>query len=142
MGAEIRTFRDLVAWQKTMDLVQLMYAHTDSMPREGQFGLTSQIRRAASSIPLNIAEGYGRGTTAEFLRSLRNARGSWRELSTAVEIAVRVKLLTPEQVRLGMMGEAERVLQGLIRSLESKIARDPKVADAPLFPKRQPPTEH
>ena len=72
----VRSFRELIAWQKAMDLVELVYCFSPNFPKEEQYGLTSQLRRAAVSIPFNSAEGQGRSTTKEFLRFLAIARGS------------------------------------------------------------------
>ncbi|HEY7090856.1 MAG TPA: four helix bundle protein [Tepidisphaeraceae bacterium] len=96
-------YRDLIAWQKSMDLVEDVYRLTQVFPREELYGLTSQLRRAAVSIPSNIAEGQGRGVGAEFAHHLRIANGSRQEVETQILIGV----------RLGFVGadEAEVVLQ-------------------------------
>jgi four helix bundle protein len=75
VGVQIKSHRDLIAWQKAMDLVVLIYECTAGFPRHELYGLTSQIRRAATSIPANIAEGQGRRSKAEFGQFLGNARG-------------------------------------------------------------------
>jgi four helix bundle protein len=85
-----KSYRDLVAWQKAMDLVTAIYEATASFPKEELFGLTSQLRRAAVSIPSNIAEGQGRDGVAEFRHFLRQASGSLMELETQVMIAARL----------------------------------------------------
>jgi four helix bundle protein len=74
--SKIESYRDLIVWQKAMSLVREVYAITRDIPKEEQFGLTNQIRRAVVSIPSNIAEGNGRGTTLDYLRFLQIARGS------------------------------------------------------------------
>ena len=83
----IRNHTDLIAWQRAMTLSELTYQATEGMPREELFGLTSQIRRAAASMPANIAEGQGRRTDGEFLRFLSLAHGSLRELESHVVLA-------------------------------------------------------
>jgi four helix bundle protein len=77
---KVKNYQDLIVWQKAMDLVEEVYKASRSFPREETYGLTSQIRRAAVSIPSNIAEGQGRRTTADFLRHLSIAYGSLREV--------------------------------------------------------------
>lgn len=77
---KVRNYQDLIVWQKAMDLVELVYAETKSFPREEIYGLTSQLRKAAVSIPSNIAEGQGRRTTADFVRHLSISYGSLREV--------------------------------------------------------------
>lgn len=79
---EIRSHRDLIAWQKAVDLGLEVYRLTRSFPDAERFGLISQLRRAGVSVSSNIAEGYGRGTTADYLRFLRAARGSLYEIDT------------------------------------------------------------
>ncbi len=87
----VQSYRDLVVWQKSMDLVAEIYRLAKLFPREEQFGLISQIQRAAVSVPANIAEGHGRIHKADFLRHLSIARGSFSEVKTYVEIAVRLE---------------------------------------------------
>lgn len=119
---EIRTFRDLIAWQKGMDLTVLGYRVTQAMPAEERYGLTAQVRRALVSVPSNIAEGWARGTTGDYLRFLRNGRGSLAEASTQFEIIDRLKMLDSSQPLNDLLAETDRVLQGLIRSLERRDA--------------------
>jgi four helix bundle protein len=88
----VQSFRDLHVWQKSMELTVAVYRITASFPREEVFGLTSQLRRAAISIPSNIAEGQGRLNTREFRQFLGIARGSNCELQTQLEIARRLRL--------------------------------------------------
>ena len=118
MMGVIRTFRDLVAWQKGMDLAQAVYQASRSMPGEEKFGLVMQMRRSAVSVPSNIAEGYARQSRVDYLRFLRIARGSLAELSTQVELSCRAGLMEENQVLSDLLNETDRVLQGLIRSLE------------------------
>lgn len=87
---KISGYRDLIVWQKSMDLVQEVYSLTDLFPREEVFGLTSQMRRASVSIPSNIAEGRLRGHIKEFRHFLLNAYGSGAELETQIEISKRL----------------------------------------------------
>ena len=90
------------------------------MPREEQFGLTNQMRRAAVSIPSNIAEGHGRQSRADYLKYLRIARGSLMELDTQYELATELEMLPGDAAVRELIRETDRVLQGLIRSLQQK----------------------
>src|SRR5690242_16757979 len=92
----VKSYRDLVAWQKAMDLATLIYDVTHGWPREEMYGLTSQIRRAAVSIPSNIAEGQGRASTKEFIHHLSIARGSLLELETQVILSKRLGYIKSE----------------------------------------------
>jgi len=90
---EIRTFRDLLVWQKSMALVTRVYKETGAFPADEKFGLVAQMRRCAVSIPSNIAEGYGRRASGDYLRFLQIAVGSVYELQTQLEIARNLELL-------------------------------------------------
>jgi four helix bundle protein len=120
VGEPVRTFRDLIAWQKGHLLTRMVYQFSRQLPREEVFGLTSQMRRASSSIPLNVAEGYGLGTRDQFLRHLRQARASCMEVDTAIDLAKSICELKPEESLISLIAETDRVIQGLIRSLENK----------------------
>ncbi len=114
-----RGYRDLVVWQKAMALVKLVYEHTRSLPDEEKFGLVTQMRRAAVSIPSNIAEGQGRSTPGEFRQFLGNARGSLYELETQVTIANDLGYIErpPTETMLELIGLVARLLNGLRSSL-------------------------
>ena len=117
--APIRSHRDLIVWQKAMDLVVNVYRATENFPKAEVYGLTSQIRRAVTSIPANIAEGQGRRLTKEFLYFLANARGSLWELDTHLESAARLGFLSlevHEELR-SQLDEVGRILNGLMRSV-------------------------
>ena len=114
----IKTFRDLIAWQKGMELARGVYRDTTAMPADERFGLTMQMRRAAVSIPSNIADGYARQSKPDYVRFLRTARGSLAELRTQMELAESLTLLTPSAQTRNLLDKADRVLQGLIRSLK------------------------
>lgn len=120
MSAEIRSFRDLHAWQRAYALGRDVYELTRGFPREEVFGLTSQLRRGAVSVASNIAEGYGRGTTDDYLRFLRVARGSLFEVDTQLEFSRDFGYLAQpaHEGAAGRVEECGRVLAGLIRSLE------------------------
>ena len=117
--APIRSHRDLIVWQKAMDLVVKVYRNTESFPKSETYGLTSQIRRAVTSIPANIAEGQGRRLTKEFVYFLANARGSLWELDTHLETSLRLGYLNSEihEELQSQMDEVGRMLNGLMRSV-------------------------
>jgi len=115
----VRSYRDLVVWQKSMALVTEVYRHTERFPRAEAFGLTAQLRRAAVSIPSNIAEGQGRLSTGEFKQFLGHARGSLLELETQILIAQELGYLGTAEGHelLEHAAETGRVLNGLLGSL-------------------------
>ena len=115
----LKHYRELIGWQLAMDLAEEVYAATRDFPREEQFGLTNQVRRAAVSVPSNIAEGQGRGTTRNFIHFLNMACGSLQEVETQILLSERLKHL-PSRRTLGLLdlsAEIGRVNNGLIRSL-------------------------
>jgi four helix bundle protein len=116
---KVKNYRELIVWQKAMDLVVEVYTVSKSFPREEVYGLTSQLRRAAVSVPSNIAEGQGRRTTADFLRHLSISYGSLREVETQMLIAARLRYLTDRRCQdvLNMAAEVGRLLNGLMSSL-------------------------
>lgn len=113
------TYKDLVAWQKAMELVTEVYRCTDGFPKEEIYGLTSQIRRAAVSIPANIAEGQGRLTPGEFRQFLGYARGSLLELETLITVAANLNYLDREKLTSLSARSAEvgKLLNGLLNSI-------------------------
>jgi four helix bundle protein len=112
-------YRDLIAWQKSMDLVEDIYLATQAFPQEERFGLTSQVRRAAASVPSNIAEGQGRGVSGEFAHHLRIANGSRQEVETQLLIALRLGFIPAELVDpiLERCAEVGRIISGLHASV-------------------------
>ena len=111
--------RDLVVWQQSVELVSDVYRTTRDFPSDERFGLTSQIRRAAVSIPSNIAEGQGRCSTGEFRHFLGHARGSLLELETQLTIARNLNYLRDEaSIQLqSRIAEVGKILNGLLKSL-------------------------
>jgi len=123
MSDEIRSYNDLIAWQKGMDLVESIYEATRRLPGEERYGLISQMRRCAVSIPSNVAEGWGRRSRQEYVRFLLIARGSLYELLTQIEICRRLGFDGDWSNVEAQTREAGRILQGLIQSLhQSKRA--------------------
>lgn len=124
----MRDFRKLMAWQKADDLVMRIYEVTAVFPAEERFGITSQVRRAAVSVPANIAEGCGRETVVDFRRFLHQARGSLYEVEYYIHLSSRLGY-TPsaEQAALSAQcSEVARILQGLINSLDRQIKQGRK----------------
>ena len=115
----VQQYQELIAWQKAMDLVTRICEVTVSFPQKEMFGLINQLRRAAVSIPSNIAEGQGRQTTKDFMRYLSIARGSLQEMETQVILAARLKYIAErEKVELlEKSAETSRLMSGLSRSL-------------------------
>jgi four helix bundle protein len=112
-------YRDLVAWQKGIDLCELVYRASAAFPSHEIYGLTSQIRRAAVSVPSNIAEGAGRITRGEYLQSVGYARGSLLEIETQLIVAQRLGYLDSKEIDklMELTNEIGRVASGLIRAL-------------------------
>jgi four helix bundle protein len=122
--SEIRSHRDLLVWQRAMDVAVSTYELTRLYPRDELFGLTSQSRRAAASVAANIAEGYGRATRQAYVNFLRIARGSLKELETHLDLARRVGLAAPEATRnlLDQTDELGRMLHSLISKVQDRAA--------------------
>jgi four helix bundle protein len=116
---KIESHRDLLVWQKSMDLVEAIYRVTLKLPSHEQYGLISQLRRAAVSIPSNIAEGYGRQSTGNYRQFLSVSRGSLLELETQIEICVRLGYLAQPDT-MGIF-TATTELSKMLTSLISKI---------------------
>ncbi len=114
---EIRSYRDLVAWQQAVELAATIYALTKDWPREELYGLTSQVRRAAVSVAANIAEGYGRDNLGSYVQFLRIAQGSLKEVETHLLIAKRVGVANEVESALAEADRVGKILGGLIRKL-------------------------
>ena len=115
----MQNYKELVVWQKAMELVSDVYRVTAAFPREELYGLTSQLRRSAVSVPSNIAEGQGRATRGEFIQFLGHSRGSLLELETQLLISARLGYLDADPChRLqAKVTEVARILNGLLTSL-------------------------
>jgi len=115
-------YSELFVWQKSMDLVAKIYKITATLPAEERFGLLSQIRRAAVSIPSNIAEGHGRKSTGAYINHLSIAHGSLMELETQIQIALRLNFVGAEETStlLEQTNEIGKMLNGLKKSLSAK----------------------
>ncbi len=112
----IKDFKELTAWQKSMELVAEVYRITKKLPKDELYGLTNQLRRAAVSIPSNIAEGNGRGSTNEYVRFLYIARGSRAEVETQLLLCVELGYLQEPEVApvLGLCTEVAKMLNKVI----------------------------
>lgn len=119
----LQHYRELIVWQKAISLVESVYRATNDFPKTEIYGLTSQVRRAAVSVPSNIAEGQGRSTTRDFLHFLSMAQGSLMEVETQITIAERLGYLKKQQEATLLESTAEigRLLNGLCNSLNKKL---------------------
>ncbi|MGE5277866.1 MAG: four helix bundle protein [Acidobacteriota bacterium] len=121
----IRSYRDLRVWRKGVYLAVTCYRLRSGFPRQEVYGLVGQIRRAAVSVPANIAEGHGREHLGDYLRFLSAAKGSLMELETHVIIAERLEYLSPAEAEqaLSVAADIGRMLSGLIARLKSRSER-------------------
>jgi four helix bundle protein len=122
----VRDYRDLITWQKAMDVVIECYRIGGAFPKSELYGLTSQLQRAAVSVPANIAEGQGRTHTKEFLNHLSIAYGSLMEVETHLQIAARLEYIEPDSLEalFDKCAEVGRLLNGLMGSLNRKLTTD------------------
>ncbi len=121
-NAPISSYRDLLVWQRAMELAVRCYEETKAFPKDEIYGLTSQIRRCATSIAANIAEGYGRDSSGAYVQFLKVAQGSLKELETHVILATRLTYIGAE-IESGLLSETDeigRMLRALIRSIQSR----------------------
>lgn len=116
----INSYKELVVWQKSILLTKYIYVLLRSFPEEEKFGLASQIRRSVISIPSNIAEGFGRGTTKSFLQFLYISRGSLYELETQLHIAKELDMYIENQNITNLISEIGKMLNSLITKLKDK----------------------
>ena len=119
----VQKYEDLIVWQKAMDLVEAVYGLAKMLPNEEIYALSSQMKRAAVSIPSNIAEGQERNTTKDFINYLYMAKGSKGELETQLLICVRLRYLTKQQIEptQNLLREIGKMLNALIKSLSAKL---------------------
>lgn len=116
----MRNHKDLIVWQKAVALAHEVHGLTKEFPREEMFGLASQMRRAAISIPSNITEGAARASTREFLQFLHVARGSFAELETQAELARLSRYLSADHPIFARLGDVGRLVNALIVALRAK----------------------
>jgi four helix bundle protein len=117
-----RSYKDLVVWQKGIELAKLTYQLTKNFPSEEKFGLVAQMRRAAVSIPSNIAEGQARHTTGEFIQFISHAEGSVAELDTQLILSIELKFCrdVATEAAFELIGELRRMLNVLRRKLAAR----------------------
>jgi four helix bundle protein len=132
----LKSFKELMVWQKSYQLCLEIYKLTKLFPGDERYGLTSQMRRAAVSISSNIAEGYGRKTTPEYIHSLFIAYGSTCELETQILLSIDLNYIHLENMRKVQddLSEVERMMKALIKSLENKGVMDSKKQGAKKIP--------
>ena len=118
--SEVKSFRDLLIWQRSMELSELVYEVTRPFPVEERYGLTSQLRRAVVSIPSNIAEGYGRQSRTEYSRFLKIAWGSLYELQTQLDLAKRLGIM--DQASWENLEQLAREIERMTTSLINKLS--------------------
>lgn len=121
-GAGFRSYRDLQVWSIGIDVAVAAYAFGKQLPDTERYGLVSQIQRSATAVPANIAEGHGRESTQDFIRFLRIAQGSLKELETHLIVAQRVHTidLQSHEALLALTDRLGRMLRSLIRSLQER----------------------
>jgi len=114
-------YKDLIAWQRAMDLVESVYRISDRFPRREMYSLVDQVRRAAVSVPSNIAEGQAHRSRREFAHFLQHSRGSLAEIETQLLIAVRLHYIDQSAAApvLNQVAEVGRIVNGLVASLSS-----------------------
>lgn len=127
MSSPVNSFQDLIVWQKAMALATDIYRVTRLLPKEELFGLTSQLRRAAVSIPSNIAEGQARNSPKEFLNFISIAKGSAAELTTQLDLCTRLGYLTDAQHApvATLATEVARMLNALSARIKTKLSPPP-----------------
>lgn len=118
-------YKNLIVWQKSIRLVKILYQLTANFPGEEKFGLISQMRRAAVSVPSNIAEGQARRTTADYIRFVSIAEGSLAEVETQLIIAIDLGFCSESDTQeiFGLLTEVRKMLNALRRSLSAKLTR-------------------
>jgi len=119
---QIRSYQDLKVWQHGIGIAVDCYRVTSTFPKEELYGLVSQIRRASSSVPANIAEGHGRGSTKEYAQFLRTARGSLYELETHLILSRRIGFISDESIQplFSKIDELGRMLNALHKVIQAK----------------------
>ncbi len=123
MESGIKSYKDLIVWQKAIVLVTAVYSLSKTFPSEEKFGIVSQLNRADISVPANIVEGWGRESAKNYLQFLRISRGSLMEVETLIIIAKNLKSLSDENfiTITEKIEETGKILQGLIKSIQQKV---------------------
>lgn len=136
MIVKINSYRNLIVWQKSVALVTDIYTLTKSFPQEEKFGIVSQLNRASVSIPSNIAEGWGRESSKNYLQFLRISRGSLMETETLLEISKNLNYINDSEFKVisDNIEEVSKILQGLIKSIQQKIKITQTISHKALMP--------
>ena len=121
--SEVKSYRDLIVWQKGMDLAESAYALAKLLPRSEEYRLTSQLLRAAASIPANIAEGNARSARKDYAHFISIARGSVAEVETFLQLAVRVQLVSPDEVSVALALADE--LGRMLNVMRDRLSKNP-----------------
>ncbi len=123
----MRPHKKLVVWQKSIDLVELVYFHTKSFPRNEEYGLTSQLRRAAVSVPANIAEGSAKNSSKDYARYLNIAQGSLSEVDTLIDISLRLNYIESKThvVICERIDHVSAMLMGLTKKIKTQTIKKP-----------------
>ncbi len=129
MEVKKQSYKNLIVWQKAIELVTEIYSITKTFPTEERFGLTSQLNRAVVSVPTNIAEGWGRESSKNYLQFLRISRGSLMEVETLMLISKNLDYVNQEKFKLisDKIEEVGKILHGLIKSMQQKILSSEKL---------------
>jgi four helix bundle protein len=129
MTNRINSYKELIVWQKSIELVTDVYSLTRNFPSEEKFGIVNQLNRAIVSVPTNIAEGWGRGSSKNYLQFLRTSRGSLMEVETLILISKNLCYINDNEFQKITIGieEVGKILQGLIKSVQQKITITEKV---------------
>jgi four helix bundle protein len=116
---EVKSYRDLIVWQKGLELTRLIYRITRAFPEDERYGLASQLRRSSVSVPSNIAEGYGRNSTTDYIRFIRMATGSLYEVQTQLEIGFAENMISEADYAssMNLCRELEKMLVTLAKKL-------------------------
>ena len=131
-----KSYKELIVWQKSMALTKEIYVLTEKLPKSELYGLFSQLRRAAVSVPSNIAEGHGRRTTKDFSHFLSVANGSCMEIETQLLLCVQLNMLKEEDISpvLAELNEISRMLTSLILKTKQLKTSNPRAVEARRFP--------
>jgi four helix bundle protein len=119
--AKIKNYRDLLVWQKSMDMTVMLYRIVKNLPKEEIYSLSDQMRRAAMSIPSNIAEGFGRNSTKEYIHFLYITKGSVCELETQLMLCVKIKYLTETEIQpiMDLLDEIGKMITTIIKTINA-----------------------
>ena len=118
---KVKSYKDLIVWQKAMDMTELLYCIAKKLPKEETYALSDQMRRAAISIPSNIAEGFGRNSKKEYLQFLYIANGSICELETQLTLCVRINYLEENEIQpiISLLSEIGKIIMTITKKLSS-----------------------